>query len=101
MITWKLGLIFGLFVALVALLMWAFGLAASDSATSDDARSYILAIPTLALLGGGMVSWNPQMSAALLAIAAALVLFVFGTGLPALFLCAVLAAGAILSFLDP
>jgi len=100
MLTWKIGLIFGVFVALVALLLWAFYPAAGDTGASDDLRFYILAVPVLAVLGGGMVSWNPQISAVLLAIAAAIVPFVFGIGLLPLILCAVLAAGAILAFLD-
>jgi hypothetical protein len=100
MITWKLGLIFGVLVAVVALLMWALGLGARDATASEDVRYYILAVPTLALLGGGMVSWNPQMSATLFAIAGAMVIYVFGAGILPLILCAVLVAAALLAFLD-
>jgi hypothetical protein len=80
MLTWKFGLVLGLFVALVALLMWAFGLAYSDASAVGESRFYILAIPAVAVIGGGMVSWNPQMAGVLFVLAAALVLFVFGMG---------------------
>lgn len=107
--SWKIGTIIAVVAGLAALLVGAFGLGmavgtggtgAAAPAEPDPTRYWFLAIPALAVVGGSMASWNPEIGAVLLVLAAGAVLALFGLGIIPLILAAALAIAAFLVWME-